>query len=389
MAEAGKFGSFGGRYVPEMLIPALKELETAYNKYKDRAEFKEEFHYYLQDYVGRPNPLYYAERLTDQLGGAKVYLKREDLNHMGAHKINNTIGQILLAEKMGKEKIIAETGAGQHGVATATAAAMFGMDCEIFMGAEDVQRQKLNVFRMKQLGARVTPVERGSATLNDAIDKAIQHWITNVEDTFYLFGTAAGPHPYPTIVRDFQSVIGSEVREQILAQEGKLPDYLVACVGGGSNAIGLFHEFIEEPEVKMIGAEAAGKGVETGKHAAPLTAGSPGVLHGAKSYVLQDDDGQIEPAHSISAGLDYPGVGPEHSQLKELERADYTAITDQEAVEAFRLLSETEGIIPALESAHAVAQAVKLAPELAQEQVIVVNLSGRGDKDVYTIKNEE
>ena len=387
MGLEAKFGEFGGQYVPELLIPALEELDEAYDRYQDDPEFKEEFNYYLEEYVGRPNPLYYAERLTEKLGGAKIYLKREDLNHMGAHKINNTLGQILLADKMGKERIIAETGAGQHGVATATAAAMFGMECEIFMGREDVERQPLNVFRMKLLGAKVTPVDEGTATLSDAIDVAFRNWLERLDDTFYLFGTVAGPHPYPTIVRDFQSVIGKEAREQVLEAEGKLPDYLIACVGGGSNAMGLFHEFRDDEEVKMIGAEAAGEGIDTDKHAATLSTGSPGILHGSKSYVLQDDYGQIQPAHSISAGLDYPGVGPEHSYFKELGRADYVGITDQEAVESFQLLSEVEGIIPALESSHAVAQAVKLAPKLDQEQVIIVNLSGRGDKDVYTLKD--
>jgi len=388
MSFADKFGDFGGQYVPELLIPALEELEEAYEKYKDDPEFQSEFEYYLKEYVGRPNPLYYAERLTEKLGGAKIYLKREDLNHMGAHKINNTLGQILLADKMGKDRIIAETGAGQHGVATATAAAMFGMDCEIFMGREDVERQSLNVFRMRLLGATVTPVDEGTATLSDAINVAFKSWLERLDDTMYLFGTVAGPHPYPTIVRDFQSVIGREAKEQILEAEGKLPDYLVACIGGGSNAMGLFHEFKDDEEVKMIGAEAAGKGIETGKHAATLSEGSPGILHGSKSYVLQDNYGQIQPAHSISAGLDYPGVGPEHSYFKELGRAEYVSITDQEAVESFKLLSEVEGIIPALESSHAIAQAVKLAPELDKEQVIIVNLSGRGDKDVYTMKDE-
>ncbi|MGM0370310.1 MAG: tryptophan synthase subunit beta [Bacillota bacterium] len=385
MSRQNEFGEFGGQYVPEMLLPALEELEAAYDKYKDDSEFQEEFEYYLKEYVGRPNPLYYAERLTEKLGGAKIYLKREDLNHMGAHKINNTLGQILLAEKMGKEKIIAETGAGQHGVATATVAAMFGMDCEIFMGQEDVERQSLNVFRMKLLGATVNPVTEGTATLSDAVDAAIQHWAKNVEDTFYLLGSAVGPHPYPTMVRDFQSVIGKEAREQILESEGKLPDYLLACIGGGSNAIGLFHEFLGDDGVKMIGAEAAGKGVDTDDHAATMTKGEPGIIHGFKSYVLQDDAGQIMPVHSISAGLDYPGVGPEHSHLKELGRAEYVGVTDDEAVEAFQLLSEVEGIIPALESAHAIAHVTKLAPQLDQDQVIIVNLSGRGDKDVYTI----
>ena len=381
----GQFGEFGGQYVPELLVPALEELEEAYLKYKDDPEFREEFEYYLKEYVGRPNPLYYAERLTKKLGGAKIYLKREDLNHMGAHKINNTLGQILLADKMGKEKIIAETGAGQHGVATATAAAMFGMDCEIFMGQEDVERQALNVFRMKLLGAKVNPVTEGTATLSDAVDAAIGHWAKNVEDTFYLLGSAVGPHPYPTMVRDFQSVIGKEAREQILEAEGKLPDYLVACIGGGSNAIGLFHDFIDDQDVKMIGAEAAGKGVDTDEHAATMTKGEPGVIHGFKTYVLHDEAGQIMPVYSISAGLDYPGVGPEHSHLKELGRAEYVGVTDEEAIEAFQLLSETEGIIPALESSHAVAQVMKLAPELDEEQVIIMNLSGRGDKDVYTV----
>jgi tryptophan synthase beta chain len=385
MSTQNEFGEFGGQYVPEMLLPALEELEDAYEKYKDDSEFQEEFEYYLKEYVGRPNPLYYAERLTEKLGGAKIYLKREDLNHMGAHKINNTLGQILLADKMGKEKIIAETGAGQHGVATATVAAMFGMDCEIFMGQEDVERQSLNVFRMRLLGATVNPVTEGTATLSDAVDAAIQHWAKNVEDTFYLLGSAVGPHPYPTMVRDFQSVIGKEAREQILEAEGKLPDYLLACIGGGSNAIGLFHEFLGDDEVKMIGAEAAGKGVDTDEHAATMTKGEPGIIHGFKSYVLQDEAGQIMPVHSISAGLDYPGVGPEHSHLKELGRAEYVGVTDDEAVEAFQLLSEVEGIIPALESAHAIAHVRKLAPKLDQDEVIIVNLSGRGDKDVYTI----
>ena len=380
----GEFGEFGGQYAPEMVMPALKELEEAYAKYRDDEEFIEEFEYYLKEYVGRPNPLYFAERLTKKLGGAKIYLKREDLNHMGAHKINNTLGQILLADKMGKSRIIAETGAGQHGVATATAAAMFGLDCEIFMGQKDIERQRLNVYRMRLLGAKVTPVTEGTKTLTDAVDAALQDWIGNLEDTFYLLGSAVGPHPYPTMVRDFQSVIGKEAREQILEVEGSLPDYLVACVGGGSNAIGLFHEFIDDDEVKMLGVEAAGKGVDTDEHAATLTKGTKGIIHSFKTYVLQDDDGQIMPVHSISAGLDYPGVGPEHSHLKELGRADYTAVTDQEALEAFKLLSETEGIIPALESSHAIAEVEKLAPTLDEDQVIIVNLSGRGDKDVYT-----
>ncbi|AGB40389.1 tryptophan synthase, beta subunit [Halobacteroides halobius DSM 5150] len=386
--ENGKFGEFGGKYVPELLIPALEELEKTYFELKDDPEFQKEFKYYLKEYVGRPNPLYYAERLTEKLGGAKIYLKREDLNHMGAHKINNTIGQILLAERMGKERIIAETGAGQHGVATATAAAMFGMDCEIFMGAEDIERQQLNVFRMRLLGAKVTPVTQGTATLSDAVDAAIRNWVETVEDTHYIIGSVVGPHPYPTMVRDFHSVIGEEAREQILDVEGDLPDYLVACVGGGSNAIGLFHPFLDDEDVEMIGVEAAGTGLNTDKHAATMSKGTKGILHGFKSYVLQDENGQIQPAHSISAGLDYPGVGPEHSYLKAIGRADYQAVTDDEAVEAFQLLSEVEGIIPALESSHAVAYAKKLAPQLDQDQVIIVNLSGRGDKDVYTVADK-
>ncbi|WP_134114720.1 tryptophan synthase subunit beta [Orenia marismortui] len=384
----GKFGEFGGKYVPELLIPALEELEEAYAQYKNDPEFQEELEYYLKQYVGRANPLYYAERLTKKLGGAKIYLKREDLNHMGAHKTNNAVGQILLAKRMGKKRIIAETGAGQHGVATATVAAMFGMECEIFMGAEDVKRQALNVFRMKLLGAKVTAVTEGTQTLSDAIDVAIRDWITRADDTFYLFGTAAGPHPYPTIVRDFQSVIGKEAREQILEQEGRLADYLLACIGGGSNSIGLFHPFIGDEDVKMIGVEAAGLGVDTNKHAATLTKGRKGIIHGSKSYVLQDEVGQILPAHSISAGLDYPGVGPEHSYLKDIGRVEYVSATDNEAVEAFQILSEVEGIIPALESSHAIAYTLKLAPTLDKDKIIIVNLSGRGDKDVYTVADK-
>jgi tryptophan synthase beta chain len=385
LKRRGQFGEFGGKYVPELVISALDELDEAYAKYKDDPEFQEELDYYLKHYVGRANPLYYAERLTKKLGGAKVYLKREDLNHTGAHKINNALGQVLLAKRMGKKRIIAETGAGQHGVATATVAAMFGMECEVFMGAEDVERQALNVFRMKLLGAKVTPVTEGTATLSDAIDVAFRNWVERIEDTFYLFGTAAGPHPYPTIVRDFQAIIGQEVKEQILEAEDRLPDYLVACVGGGSNAIGLFYPFIEDKDVKMIGVEAAGHGVDTDKHAATLTKGTKGIIHGVKTYVLQDEYGQILPAYSISAGLDYPGVGPEHSYLRDINRAEYVSVTDQEALEAFQLLSELEGIIPALESSHAVAYTLKLAKELKEDQIIVVNLSGRGDKDVYTV----
>nr|WP_218059080.1 tryptophan synthase subunit beta [Orenia metallireducens] len=381
----GQFGEFGGKYVPELIIPALEELEKAYDKYKGDSEFQEEFDYYLKQYVGRANPLYYAERLTKKLGGAKIYLKREDLNHMGAHKINNALGQALLAKRMGKKRIIAETGAGQHGVATATVAAMFGMECEIFMGAEDVQRQALNVFRMKLLGAKVTPVTDGTQTLSDAVDAALRNWIERIDDTFYLLGSAVGPHPYPTIVRDFQSMIGEEAKEQILEQEGRLPDYLVACVGGGSNAIGLFYPFIGDEDVEMIGVEAAGLGVDTDKHAATMAKGRKGVIHGFKTYVLQDENGQIMPVHSISAGLDYPGVGPEHSYLKDIGRAKYVSVTDDEAVNAFQVLCESEGIIPALESSHAIAHVLKLAPELDQDQIIVMNLSGRGDKDVYTL----
>jgi tryptophan synthase beta chain len=381
----GLFGEFGGKYVPELIIPALEELEEAYDKYKDDSGFQEEFDYYLKQYVGRANPLYYAERLTKKLGGAKIYLKREDLNHMGAHKINNALGQVLLAKRMGKKRVIAETGAGQHGVATATVAAMFGMECEIFMGAEDVQRQALNVFRMKLLGAKVTSVTDGTQTLSDAVDAALRNWVERIDDTFYLLGSAVGPHPYPTIVRDFQSMIGEEAKEQILEQEGRLPDYLVACVGGGSNAIGLFYPFVEDKDVKMIGVEAAGLGVDTDKHAATMAKGRKGVIHGFKTYVLQDDNGQIMPVHSISAGLDYPGVGPEHSYLKDIGRAEYVSVTDDEAVNAFQVLCESEGIIPALESSHAIAHVLKLAPELDQDQVIIMNLSGRGDKDVYTL----
>ncbi len=377
----GHFGIFGGRFVPETLMPALEELTLEYEKARQDPAFQEELRYYLKHYAGRPSPLYYAERLTRRLGGAKIYLKREDLNHTGSHKINNTLGQALLARRMGKRRLIAETGAGQHGVATATVAAMFGMACDVYMGEEDIRRQKLNVYRMRLLGARVVPVASGSGTLKDAMNEAIRDWVTNVETTHYLLGSVGGPHPYPMMVRDFQSVIGEEVKEQILEMEGRLPDCLVACVGGGSNAMGIFYPFLDDP-VGLFGAEAAGRGLETGLHAATLTAGRIGVLHGALSYLLQDEHGQVLTAHSVSAGLDYPGVGPEHSYLKETGRASYTAITDNEALEAFKLLSETEGIIPALESAHAVALAAKLAPEMGAEQIMVINLSGRGDKDV-------
>ncbi|KNZ68351.1 tryptophan synthase subunit beta [Thermincola ferriacetica] len=380
----GYYGEFGGRFVPETLMPALFELEEAYLQYKNDPDFQAEFRKYLAEYVGRPSRLYFARRLTDYCGGAKIYLKREDLNHTGAHKINNTIGQVLLARKMGKKRVIAETGAGQHGVATATAAALFGLECVVYMGEEDIKRQELNVFRMKILGARVQPVSSGSRTLKDAMNEAIRDWVTNVRTTFYVLGSVGGPHPYPMIVRDLQSVIGLETRQQILELEGKLPDYLVACVGGGSNAMGLFHPFLDT-ETKMIGVEAAGHGLHTPYHAATLTKGSKGVLHGAYSYLLQDDDGQILEAHSVSAGLDYPGVGPEHSYLKETGRVTYTSVTDQEALEAFQVLCRTEGIIPALESSHALAETLKLAPRLNRDQVVVVNLSGRGDKDVQTV----
>ena len=381
----GHFGEFGGRYAPETLMSPLLELEDAYMSLKEDSDFQERFQYYLREYVGRPNPLYYAERLTQILGGAKIYLKREDLNHTGAHKINNTIGQILLARRMGKNRIIAETGAGQHGVATATVAAKFDMECEVYMGEEDIQRQALNVFRMRLLGTTVTPVDSGSCTLKDAINAAFRDWVTNVRTTYYLIGSVVGPHPYPMIVRDFQAVIGQEARAQTLEQTGRLPDYVVACVGGGSNSIGMFHPFYADSSVKLIGVEAAGESILSGKHAATISAGSVGVFHGAKCYLLQEDDGQITPAHSISAGLDYPGVGPEHSYYKATGRAEYVSVTDEESVEGFKLLSESEGIIPALEAAHAMAYISKLAPTLDRDQTIVFCLSGRGDKDVYTI----
>ena len=381
----GHFGEFGGRYAPETLMSPLLELEDAYMSLKEDSDFQEEFQYYLREYVGRPNPLYYAERLTQLLGGAKIYLKREDLNHTGAHKINNTIGQILLARRMGKDRIIAETGAGQHGVATATVAAKFDMECEVYMGEEDIVRQALNVFRMKLLGTTVTPVDSGSCTLKDAINAAFRDWVTNVRATYYLIGSVVGPHPYPMIVRDFQAVIGQEARSQTLEQTGRLPDYVVACVGGGSNSIGMFHPFYADSSVKLVGVEAAGESILSGRHAATISAGSIGVFHGAKCYLLQEDDGQITPAHSISAGLDYPGVGPEHSFYKATGRADYVSVTDEESVAGFKLLSEAEGIIPALEAAHAMAYISKLAPTLDRDQTIVLCLSGRGDKDVYTI----
>lgn len=381
----GHFGPFGGRYVAETLMPSLVELEQAYREAQNDPTFQQEFEYYLKQYVGRPSPLYYARRLSEHLGGAKIYLKREDLNHTGAHKVNNTVGQALLARRMGKKRVIAETGAGQHGVATATVAALFGMECEVFMGTEDIRRQSLNVYRMKLLGAKVTGVVSGTATLKDAMNEAIRHWVTRVRDTFYIIGTVAGPHPYPAMVRDFQSVIGREARSQILQAEGRLPDYAVACIGGGSNAMGLFHPFLGDESVRLLGVEAAGLGVDSGKHAASIGAGRVGVLHGNKTYLLQDEQGQIEHAHSISAGLDYPGVGPEHAHLHELGRAEYQAITDAEALDAFQVLTKLEGIIPALESAHAIAQVMKLAPTLGRDQLVVVCLSGRGDKDIHTV----
>jgi tryptophan synthase beta chain len=381
----GHFGQFGGRYVPETLMPALLELEQAYAHYRRDREFRQEYEYYLRQYVGRPNPLYFAEKLTNKLGGARIYLKREDLNHTGAHKVNNTIGQGLLAKRMGKKRVIAETGAGQHGVATATIAALFGMSCEVFMGEEDTRRQALNVFRMRLLGATVTPVTAGTATLKDAMNEAMRNWVTTIADTFYVIGTVAGPHPYPMMVRDFQAVIGTEVKKQHRKLEGRLPDYLVACVGGGSNALGLFYPFMKDKDVRMIGVEAAGHGIDTGRHAAPLCAGSPGILHGNLTYLLQDRHGQITHAHSISAGLDYPGVGPEHSWMKDVGRAEYVSVTDDEALEGFRMLTQEEGIMPALESSHAIAYLMKLAPGLSKDKSIVVCLSGRGDKDIHTV----
>lgn len=383
--KKGHFGPYGGRFVSETLIPALDELLAQYEKLKDDPEFQREFDQDLAHYVGRPSPLYFAERLTKKVGGAKIYLKREDLNHTGAHKVNNTIGQALLAKHIGKPRVIAETGAGQHGVATATVAARLGLKCKVFMGSEDVKRQALNVYRMKLLGAEVQPVESGTKTLKDAMNEALRDWVTNVDDTFYIIGTVAGPHPYPMLVRDFQSVIGREARVQILEQEGRLPDALVACVGGGSNAIGLFYPFLMDESVAMYGVEAGGHGIETGAHAAPLSAGKPGVLHGNRTYLMEDENGQIMGTHSVSAGLDYPGVGPEHSWLKDIERANYVSVTDEEALSAFRELTRVEGIMPALESSHAVAYAMKLAATMPKDKVIIVNLSGRGDKDIHTI----
>jgi len=381
----GHFGDFGGRYVPETLVPALDELASEYEKAIADEGFNRELDGYLKDYVGRPTPLYYASRLTETLGGARIYIKREDLCHTGAHKINNAIGQALLAKRMGKRRIIAETGAGQHGVATATACALFGMDCEVYMGEEDIRRQALNVYRMKLLGSKVVPVTSGTKTLKDATSEAIRDWVTNVRTTHYIIGSVIGPHPYPRIVRDFQSVIGKETRYQCLEKEGRLPDAIIACVGGGSNSMGIFYPFLENKEVRLIGVEAAGKGLDSGEHCATLTAGEPGVLHGCKSFLLQDEDGQVSLTHSISAGLDYPGVGPEHSYLKTSGRAEYYSITDTEALEGFEILAEKEGLIAALESSHAMAYLMKLAPTMNKETYVVLNLSGRGDKDMDTI----
>ncbi|HKR18984.1 MAG TPA: tryptophan synthase subunit beta [Stellaceae bacterium] len=383
--DRGLFGIHGGRFVAETLMPLVLEVERAYEAAKRDPSFAAELRYYLDHYVGRPSPLYFAERLTRHCKGAKIYLKREDLNHTGAHKVNNTLGQILLARRMGKRRIIAETGAGQHGVATATVCALFDLPCVVYMGATDIERQKPNVFRMKLLGAEVRPVTSGTATLKDAMNEALRDWVANVDDTYYLIGTVAGPHPYPAMVRDFQTVIGDEVRVQMMRAEDRLPGTLVACVGGGSNAMGLFHPFLDDPNVAMIGVEAAGEGLSTGRHAASLNGGAPGVLHGNRSYYLQDEDGQILDTHSISAGLDYPGVGPEHAWLFEQKRVEYVTVTDREALTAFQLLTRLEGIIPALESAHAVAAAAKRAPNLPRDHLLVINLSGRGDKDVNTV----
>ncbi|MEH6753665.1 MAG: tryptophan synthase subunit beta [Alphaproteobacteria bacterium] len=383
--EFGHFGIFGGRYVAETLMPLILEVEQAYAAAKADPSFQAELDEFLKHYVGRPSPLYFAERLTEHYGGAKIYFKRDELNHTGAHKINNCMGQILLARRMGKKRIIAETGAGQHGVATATVCARFGLECVVYMGATDIERQAPNVFRMKLLGAKVVPVTSGTATLKDAMNDALRDWVSNVDDTYYLIGTVAGPHPYPAMVRDFQSVIGIETREQMQAAEGRLPDSLVACIGGGSNAMGLFYPFLDDKDVRIIGVEAAGHGLESGEHAASLTGGSPGVLHGNRTYLLQDDDGQILDAHSISAGLDYPGIGPEHSWLNDSGRVEYVSVTDDEALECFQLCSRLEGIIPALEPSHALAHVEKIAPDLPADHLLVMNMCGRGDKDVFTV----
>jgi tryptophan synthase beta chain len=381
----GHFGLYGGRYVAETLMPLVLAVEGAYNAAKSDPAFKAELDYYLKHYVGRPSPLFFAERLTRHFGGAKIYLKREELNHTGAHKINNVLGQVLLARRMGKTRIIAETGAGQHGVATATACALFDLPCIVYMGATDIERQKPNLFRMKLLGAEIVPVHSGTGTLKDALNEALRDWVAHVDDTFYVIGTVAGPHPYPEMVRDFQCVIGDETRVQLHEAEGRLPDSLVACIGGGSNAMGLFHPFLDDPTVRMIGVEAGGSGVETGLHAASLNGGLPGVLHGNRTYLLQDDDGQIKDAHSISAGLDYPGIGPEHSWLHDLGRVEYVSITDREALDAFQLSSRLEGIIPALEPAHALAHVAKIAPTLPRDHLLVMNMCGRGDKDIFAV----
>ncbi|MBT3910683.1 MAG: tryptophan synthase subunit beta [Rhodospirillaceae bacterium] len=383
--DEGHFGIYGGRYVAETLMPLILDLKDAYDEISDDAEFQKEMDYWLTHYVGRPSPLYFAGRFTEQLGGAKIYFKRDELNHTGAHKINNCIGQILVAQRMGKKRIIAETGAGQHGVATATVCARFGLPCTVYMGAVDIERQQPNVFRMKLLGAEVIPVESGSKTLKDAMNEALRDWVTNVDDTYYLIGTVAGPHPYPAMVRDFQTIIGRETKRQMNEAEGRLPDTLIACIGGGSNAIGLFHPFLDDEGVNIIGVEAAGHGVDTGQHAASVTAGSPGVLHGNRTYLLQDEDGQIQEAHSISAGLDYPGIGPEHSWLNDCDRVQYVSITDTEALEAFQVCSRIEGIIPALEPAHALAHVMKIAPDLPKDHLLVMNMCGRGDKDIFTV----
>jgi tryptophan synthase beta chain len=383
--ENGRFGIYGGRFVAETLMPLILEVEQAYESAKADPSFQAELDQFLTHYVGRPSPLYFAERLTEHFGGAKIYFKRDELNHTGAHKINNCMGQILLARRMGKKRIIAETGAGQHGVATATVCARFGLECVVYMGATDIERQAPNVFRMKLLGAKVVPVTSGTATLKDAMNDALRDWVSNVDDTYYLIGTVAGPHPYPAMVRDFQAVIGTEAREQMLAAEGRLPDSLVACIGGGSNAMGLFYPFLDDPDVWIIGVEAAGHGIESGKHAASLTGGKPGVLHGNRTYLLQDDDGQILDAHSISAGLDYPGIGPEHSWLNDSGRVEYVSVRDDEALEMFQLCSRLEGIIPALEPSHALAHIKKIAPDLPADHLMIMNMCGRGDKDVFTV----
>ncbi|GFO86513.1 tryptophan synthase subunit beta [Anaerostipes butyraticus] len=385
MGKTGRFGEYGGQYVPEIVMNAVNELNEAYEKYKNDPDFLKELHYYYREYANRPSLLYYAEKMTKDLGGAKIYLKREDLNHTGAHKINNVLGQVLLAKRMGKKRIIAETGAGQHGVATATAAALFDMECVVYMGAEDVERQSLNAYRMELLGAKVVAVESGTRILKDAINEAMRDWATNIETTFYCIGSVMGPHPYPAMVRDFQKIIGEETRKQMQEKEGKLPDCVVACVGGGSNAMGAFYDFIKEESVRLVGAEAAGKGVDTDQHAATMAKGTKGIFHGMKSYFLQNEEGQINPVYSISAGLDYPGVGPEHAYLREIGRAEYVSITDEQAVRAFEYLSRLEGIIPAIESSHAVAAAMEIAPKMSQDETMVICLSGRGDKDVYQV----